>query len=221
MPDLAIPDRRTPARRASGVLLLVVVAVLVGAVVARGAASARETTKAQARLSAELVAAAPAAGSTGWPDAASVPVAQDVGTGRALATLRVPRFGGDWSWVVVEGATERQLAFGPGRQTGSALPGARGAVVLVGHRSGHGSPFAGFTDLRPGDDVSLEQHGVRWTYRLVGGPRLVLADQSSASTAGADRELRLLTGWPSHASSRRLSVRGLLVGVDVAPSPSP
>jgi hypothetical protein len=47
---------------------------------------------------------------------AQVPVARAVGVGKALAVLRVPRFGTDWSWVAVEGTGLPQLAEGPGRR---------------------------------------------------------------------------------------------------------
>jgi sortase A len=176
--------------------------------------TSHQTARAQQRLAAEVpIGPAP---STSTRDGAGAPVARPADTGDALATMRVPRFGDDWSWVAVEGTALEQLAQGPGHYRRTPLPGARGNVALAAHRAGHGSPFLEFDTLRVGDEVVLEQGGVRWTYRLRTAPRIVPVDATWVLRPSRNRMLTLTTCWPRYGSSKRMYVRAELAGVDRA-----
>ena len=144
------------------------------------------------------------------------PVASPAEPGQALATMTVPRFGSDWSWAVVEGTSEDQLALGPGHYTGTPLPGARGNVAIAGHRAGHGDPFIDFDTLRPGDVVRLAQGGTTWTYELTTDPEIIPISAAHVLDPLRGRQLTLTTCWPKYGSSKRMFVRGELV--DVTPS---
>lgn len=63
--------------------------------------------------------------------------------------------------VVLSGSSGRNLAFGPGHDSASVLPGEPGNSVIAGHRDTH---FRLLEGLRPGDRLELER---------VDGPRLV------------------------------------------------
>jgi sortase A len=196
-----------------------VAAALIGAgcailafLLAQPLVTSHSTVQAQHRLAAEVPVGPAPAGSTRGP--ASVPVARPVDTGEALAYLRVPRFGADWRWVAVEGTALDQLADGPGHYRRTPLPGARGNVALAAHRAGYGDPFLEFDTLLPGDEVVLEQAGVRWTYRLVTAPRIVPVDASWVLRPSTRRELTLTTCWPRYGSSKRMYVRAELARVD-------
>jgi sortase A len=76
-----------------------------------------------------------------WPWADTWPVAR----------LRVPAHGADL--IVLDGASGRTLAFGPGHAPGSAPPGAPGTAVVGGHRDTH---FRFLERVRAGDEVVLE-----------------------------------------------------------------
>ena len=140
--------------------------------------------------------------------------------GHALATMTVPRFGADWSWAVVEGTSEDQLALGPGHYTGTPLPGARGNVAIAGHRAGHGDPFIDFDTLRPGDVVRLEQGGTTWTYELTTDPEIIPISADQVLDPLRGRQLTLTTCWPKYGSSKRMFVRGELVDVTQSPQAS-
>jgi sortase A len=87
-----------------------------------------------------------------WPWADTWPVAR----------LEVP--GRDVRVLVLEGATGRTLAFGPGRLAGSAAPGAPGHSVVAGHRDTH---FAFLRDLTSGDAIRVERaDGSSLLYRV-------------------------------------------------------
>jgi sortase A len=199
-------------RRLLAVALMAAGCTLLAFVVLQPAVTSRQTAQAQQRLAAEVPVGPDASESTRGP--AKVPIARPVGTGEALAVMRVPRFGGDWAWVAVEGTGAEQLADGPGHYRGTPLPGARGNVGFAAHRAGHGDPFIEFDTLQVGDVVVLEQETVRWTYRLVTAPRIVPVDAVWVLRPSAGRELTLTTCWPRYGSSKRMFVRARLSEVD-------
>jgi sortase A len=71
-----------------------------------------------------------------------------------IGRLVIPSIGYDE--IVLEGASPRNLAFGPARLMSAAAPGAPGNVVLAGHRT---SWFLPLKDVRPGQEVVLEWRG--------------------------------------------------------------
>jgi sortase A len=110
---------------------------------------------------------------------------------RPVARLRQPRLGIDQ--VVLEGASGRVLAFGPGHVGGSARPGEAGNVVISGHRDTH---FRWLAALRSDDRLILEaasglQLGYRVTHTSIHDEREIgLLDPLEAD------QLRLLTCYP-------------------------
>jgi len=125
-----------------------------------------------------------------WPWADTHPVGR----------LRVARVGLDA--VVVEGASPRNLAFGPAHVDGTAVPGERGHVVLAGHRT---SWFEPLRDIATGDVVDLEGRGgsggreVRRSYR-VASIRIVEPQDTSALQQPESDRLTLVTCYPFGAS---------------------
>lgn len=146
------------------------------------------------------------------------PVASPAATGQPVAEMTVPRFGADWSWVVVEGTDLDQLALGPGHYTGTPLPGARGNVAIAGHRAGHGDPFIDFDRLRVGDEVHLRQGPTTWTYALTTAPEIIPVTADWVLDPLPGRQLTLTTCWPRYGSSKRMYVRAELVDVSTRSS---
>jgi sortase A len=143
-----------------------------------------------------------------------VPVARPVPEGRALVTMRIPRFDAGWRWVVAEGVTPGVLDGGPGHFPGTALPGARGNTAYAAHRAGHGDPFLDFEQLRPGDRIILAQRGAAWTYQVTMRPRIIDVDDVWVLNDLPGRKLTLTTCWPRYGSSRRMYVRAELARVE-------
>jgi sortase A len=199
-------------RRLVAAALVVGGCALLAFLLLRPVADAQQTARAQVRLAEQLPGGPAPAAPAGKPTA--VPVAGSAGTGDALFNMRVPRFGTDWSWVVVQGTGLAQIALGPGHYRGTPLPGARGNVAVAGHRAGHGSPFLAFDTLRSGDDIVLAQRGVRWTYRLTMSPRIIPVDATWVLAPTRGRELTLTTCWPRYGSSKRMYVRADLARVE-------
>ncbi|GAA1835990.1 hypothetical protein GCM10009795_096470 [Nocardioides hankookensis] len=92
------------------------------------------------------------------------------------AIVRIPRFGDDWAYPVVNGTDDAALARGVGRDTGSAKPGEVGNLVLAAHRITHGQPFNNFPDLRAGDRVYVDTKSATYVYELRNGGRDIEVD---------------------------------------------
>ncbi len=202
------------------VALVLAIATPVAIAAVRPALEDRSTSAAQARLRDELLGE-PVAQRSETRRRAVAPVARPARVGHALGTLRVPRFGADWEWVLLEGADDEVIADGPGHYADTALPGARGNVGIAAHRAGHGDPFLDFDTLRPGDRVHVTQAGTTWTYRLTTRPEIipvtatwVLRPHVIDGTDHWRRELTLTTCWPKYGSSKRMYVRAVLDHAD-------
>jgi sortase A len=119
-----------------------------------------------------------------------------------VARLEIPAIGYDE--VVLEGASPRNLAFGPARLMNSAAPGEAGNVVLAGHRT---SWFRPLERVRDGDAVALAVRdratGVerRRVYRVV-TRRVIDPRDTSYLQPTADDRLTLVTCWPFGRGAR-------------------
>lgn len=121
-----------------------------------------------------------------WPWADTAP----------LARIRQPRLGIDQ--IVLEGASGRVLAFGPGHVSGSASPGTTGNVVISGHRDTH---FRWLQRLRPGDELLLQaDDGRDLSYRVVHTAIHHETEVGLLEPLQGD-QLRLLTCYPFDAVS--------------------
>lgn len=119
-----------------------------------------------------------------WPWADTWPVAR----------LDAPAHG--VSLFVLAGSSGRTLAFGPGHQPGSALPGTRGNSVVGGHRDTH---LAFLEKIRLGDRLQIQRaDGRRVDYRVA---QLDVLDKRDTWVARNDgeRRLTLVTCWPFDA----------------------
>lgn len=149
------------------------------------------------------------------PTNASIPTASRVAYGKAFAELRIPRFGDDWKWAVVEGTDAPALELGPGHYPGTPMPGEVGNAAIAAHRAGHGDPFIDFDDLRRDDPVEVTQGDTTWVYRVVREPWIVAADAHEVLDPLPGRKLTLTTCWPKYGSSKRLIAVAELDGVVV------
>lgn len=146
--------------------------------------------------------------------------------GDAYGILRIPRFGDDWEFTVVQGVLREDLARGPGHYPGTANPGEVGNVGIAAHRSGHLEPFAAFPDLRVGDLIEIQMAEGTYVYQLDGAPdgnsngnRIDISDVwvvdpvpgEPRDTQPAERRITLTTCWPRFGSSHRMYATGTLI----------
>jgi len=167
----------------------------------------------------------PAAPPAGPPPAAQPVAAPELGD--AIAVLHVPALAGFDPWVVVEGTSVEDLKSGPGRIRGTAQPGEVGNVVLSGHRTTYGAPFARLDELRPGDRVVLETRDRWFTYSVTGtqivSPYAIEVTYPVPGRRGAtptEQLLTLTTCHPRYSARQRMVVQATLTaeqGKDAGP----
>lgn len=87
-------------------------------------------------------------------------------TGQPFALIRVPAFGKDWQFAIVQGASLRQLALGPGHVPGTQLPGQRGNFVVAAHDITAGNPFLHLRSLHKPDKVFVYTRHHVYEYRV-------------------------------------------------------
>ncbi|SNT61743.1 sortase A [Streptosporangium subroseum] len=137
--------------------------------------------------------------------------------GGAVAMLRIPRFGADYRYAVVEGIDRDRLRMGPGHYPGTAMPGEVGNFVLSGHRTTYAAPFNRIDELRRGDDIVVEAREARYTYRVT-RTRIVEPTEVDVIAPVPDQPGRepskalitLSTCHPEYSAAQRLIVFGEL-----------
>lgn len=82
--------------------------------------------------------------------------------GGSIARLYLPRLGKHW--VVVEGVSQRDIAYAPGHYPQSAKPGQVGNFAIAGHRSP--AIFWDLDRVRTGDAVVVETRTTYYLYRV-------------------------------------------------------
>jgi len=85
--------------------------------------------------------------------AATAPVGPVTPVGDPVAMVTIPKLG--VQQVVVEGTASGDLLAGPGHMRTTVLPGQVGTSVVLGRAATYGAPFAGITDLKKGDQISV------------------------------------------------------------------
>lgn len=164
------------------------------------------------------------------------PPPAEVELGDAYGVIRIPRFGDDWEWVMVQGVEDDDLKNGPGHYLDSVDPGELGNFAVAAHRAGHGEPFAQFPELRAGDVIEVETAEGTFSYELDDAPdgdpdgnKINIRDTwvvdpvpgESPDTEATEQRMTLTTCWPRWGSSHRMYATGTLVSVEERPDATP
>jgi sortase A len=139
--------------------------------------------------------------------------------GRPFALLRIPQFGANWQFAVVQGTGAPQLALAPGHVPGTALPGEPGNFAVVAHRVTAGSPFWHLPSLHMGSVIDVETISGVYVYRVTRSPRWVRPGDNSVIAPDPYRPndparlkmITLITCDPPVTGSYRVVVTGVLV----------
>lgn len=129
---------------------------------------------------------------------------------QGFGLLYIPRLrSAVWELPVLSGTSEKELNVGVGHREESALPWQDGNVVLSGHRTSHGRPFAEIEKLRAGDQVFLETRDAWYVYTLVDDavvkPDALWVTKTTPIPAlnGENRVLTLITCTPKGSVDKR------------------
>jgi sortase A len=150
-------------------------------------------------------------------------------TGQPFAFLRIPAFGAQWRFAIIEGTQLAQLNVSPGHVPGTQLPGQVGNFAVAGHRVTAGNPFWGLPALRPGDMVYVDTRYHTYGYRVTGRPTWVAPTDMAVldpvpgnpGMRPHQRTITLITCDPAWTGAYRVIVTGVLVTVTDRPSGTP
>ncbi|GGU94775.1 class E sortase [Actinomadura cremea] len=142
---------------------------------------------------------------------------EQVEIGSGIAMIRVPDFGDDYGFVVVEGVERDDLRKGPGHYPGSAMPGEVGNFVLSGHRTTYSAPFNDLGELERGDEILVDTREKQYVYKVTG--RDIVEPSAVEVTAPVpyhpgkkptERLITLTTCHPKYSDAERMIVFGEL-----------
>jgi sortase A len=152
------------------------------------------------------------------PSVTIVPERFDVATGQPFAFIRIPAFGRNWRFTVIQGTALAQLNVSPGHVPGTAWPGQLGNFAVAGHRVTAGNPFWSLPSLRNGALIYVRTRLNDFTYRVT-GKRWVSPSNLSVLDAVPGHPYRsptlrlitLITCDPAWTGTHRVIVTGILV----------
>src|SRR5581483_2156372 len=144
----------------------------------------------------------------------------DVTTGQPFAFIRIPAFGKQWQYTLIQGTALAQLNVSPGHVPCTQLPGQLGNFAVAGHRVTAGNPFWSLPSLRDGALVYIQTEADTYTYRVTGQKTVLPADLSVLDPVPghpherpARRLITLITCNPAWTGTHRVIVTGVLVRV--------
>lgn len=115
------------------------------------------------------------------------------------------------SFIVLEGDSGAVLAFAPGHNPQSGLPGSTLSSVISGHRDTH---FRLLKTLQPGQTVSLRSLQASRSYRI--SRRQIVDSRSHQLALQQNATLQLVTCWPFDALASNGPMR-LVVEAEALP----
>lgn len=159
-----------------------------------------------------------------WPWADTTPVARLTVLERAPRSLTLPAQyatpRGE-SLIVLEGASGRNLAFGPAHDAASVLPGETGNSVIAAHRDTH---FRILKTLQTGDRLRIERTNGRVAHFSVSDIRIVDSRHTRIALGAEEPRLTLVTCYPFDAIQpggplRFVVTADLIAGAGLPPPP--
>ena len=142
----------------------------------------------------------------------------DVATGQPFALIRIPAFGRQWRFTLIQGTALAQLNVSPGHVPGTQWPGQLGNFAVAGHRVTAGNPFWSLPSVHDGDLVYIETRLNDYTHRVIGKKRVAPADTAVLDPVPgrprqrpARRLITLITCDPAWTGTHRVIVTGVLV----------
>ena len=141
-----------------------------------------------------------------------------VATGQPFAFIRIPAFGKQWRFTLIQGTALAQLNVSPGHVPGTQWPGQLGNFAVAGHRVTAGNPFWSLPSMKDGDLVYIETRLNDYTYRVVGKKWVSPTDLGVLDPVPgyprqrpAKRLITLITCDPAWTGTHRVIVTGVLI----------
>jgi sortase A len=148
----------------------------------------------------------------------ATPDALHLVTGQPFAFIKIPAFGKNWRFTIIQGTALAQLNVSPGHVPGTQLPGQLGNFAVAGHRVTAGNPFWSEPSLTNGDLIYIETQSDTYTYRVDGKHKVLPTDLSVLDAVPGhpheqptQRMITLITCDPAWTGTHRVIVTGILI----------
>jgi sortase A len=193
-------------------LLLVLVALILGADVIAVSGSLGPDTSAASAVAATATTVTTLPPTTAPPPSTTVAPRRPVDAPTdsyapepllTIGAIEIPKIG--ISAPLGEGISLRNIDRGPSHWPGTAMPGQPGNVVVAGHRVTHTKPFRNIDQLVPGDEVFFEVGGARYRY-VVTGSQVVTPKQTEIVAQTAEPTATLFACHPPGSARYRYVV---------------
>jgi sortase A len=136
---------------------------------------------------------------------------------RPLAQLTFGEGADARTFMVLEGSSGRNLAFGPAHDSASVVPGEPGNSVIEGHRDTH---FALLRDVKVGDTLHLETIAKRNVKFMVTDIQVVDSRRTRISLHADSPRMTLVTCYPFDAVAPGGPLRLIVTADRIAPPPA-
>jgi len=148
-----------------------------------------------------------------WSAGNPLTATADLPIGTPFALLRIPQFGRNWQFAVVQGTGRPQLALAPGHVPGTALPGQPGNFAVAAHRVTAGNPFWSLPTLHPGSIIEVETITGIYEYKVMSkAVRVSAGDLGPLAGVPANQKLiTLITCDPPWTGTSRVIVTGVFL----------
>ena len=123
--------------------------------------------------------------------------------------INIPAISSDL--LLIEGSSSKQLKWGAGHVTGTAMPGEAGNCAIAGHRNyTFGTYFSRLDELKVGDEIDIDYNGKPYKYRVTDS-FVVNPDEVWVLGKTEKPIITLITCHPRGSGTKRLIVRGELI----------
>ncbi|HZK87690.1 MAG TPA: class D sortase [Anaerovoracaceae bacterium] len=126
-----------------------------------------------------------------------------------MGRINIPTISSDL--LLIEGSSSKQLKWGAGHVTGTAMPGEAGNCAIAAHRNyTFGTYFSRLNELKVGDEIDIEYNGKPYKYRVTDS---FVVDPDEVWVLGKTEKpiITLITCHPRGSGTKRLIVRGELL----------
>jgi len=126
-----------------------------------------------------------------------------------MGRINIPAISSDL--LLIEGSSSKQLKWGAGHVTGTAMPGESGNCAIAGHRNyTFGTYFSRLNELKVGDEIDIDYNGKTYKYSVTDS--FVVAPDEVWVLGKTDKPIiTLITCHPRGSGTQRLIVRGELL----------
>ncbi|HZK70120.1 MAG TPA: class D sortase [Clostridia bacterium] len=126
-----------------------------------------------------------------------------------MGRINIPAISSDL--LLIEGSSSKQLKWGAGHVTGTAMPGEAGNCAIAGHRNyTFGTYFSRLDELKAGDEIDIDYNGKAYKYSVTDS-FVVAPDEVWVLGKTEKPIITLITCHPRGSGTKRLIVRGELL----------